>query len=328
MKLGTLFLKNNLILAPMLQVSTAPFRRFCRKFGNIGLVCVPMLYTKRIENHSRSVLRYLHKIEEERPVSIQLIGSDMEALKISIDFLESYQFDVLDINAGCPSRRAIKAEEGGYLLKNLDVLETLLKASVKYSSRPVSLKIRTGFNNTNNIEAIADIINRSGIDFLTIHGRTVKGRYLDSTLDLNTIKKIKSLVKIPVVGNGNIRGGLTAEKFLEITKVDALMIGRASMGNPEIFQQINHYFSKGVESKHETSFFKVRKYYKLYEECVDEFLDDTIDMPFSHEKFKLMELRRNAIWFTKNIQDSVDLRTQISKTKSLEELHQIINGLN
>ncbi|MHA1535175.1 MAG: tRNA dihydrouridine synthase, partial [Promethearchaeota archaeon] len=225
MKLGTLFLENNLILAPMLQVSTAPFRRFCRKFGNIGLVCVPMLYTKRIETHSRTVLRYLHKIEEERPVSVQLIGSDLDALKSSIDFLESYQFDVLDINAGCPSRRAIKAHEGGYLLKNLDVLETLLKVAVKYSSRPVSLKMRTGFNNTKNIEAIADIVNRSGIDFLTIHGRTVKGRYLDSTLDLNTKKKIKSLVRIPVVGNGNIDGGLTAEKFLEFTKVDALMIG-------------------------------------------------------------------------------------------------------
>ncbi len=324
MKLGTLVLENNLILAPMLQVSTAPFRRFCRKFGNIGLVCVPMLYTKRIETHSRSVLRYLHKIEEERPVSIQLIGSDLDALKSSIDFLESYRFDVLDINAGCPSRRAIKAKEGGYLLKNLDELETLLKTSVKYSSRPVSLKMRTGFKNTNNIERIAKIVNRSGIDFLTIHGRTVKGRYLDSKLDLNTIKKIKSLVKIPVVGNGNIDGGLTAEKFLEITNVDALMIGRASMGNPEIFHQINQYFSKGIEPKCENSFSEVRKYFKLYEECVDEFLDDTIDIPFSHEKFKLMELRRNAIWFTKNIQDAISLRTQISKIKNLEELRDLI----
>ncbi|MBY8980495.1 MAG: tRNA-dihydrouridine synthase family protein [Candidatus Lokiarchaeota archaeon] len=324
MKLGTLFLENNLILAPMLQVSTAPFRRFCRKFSHIGLVCVPMLYTKRIETHSRSILRYLHKIEEERPVSVQLIGSDLDALKSSIDFLESYQFDVLDINAGCPSRRAIKAEEGGYLLKNLDVLETLLKASVKYSSRPVSLKMRTGFNNTNNIEKIADIVNRSGIDFLTIHGRTVKERYYDSTLDLNTIKKIKSLVKIPVVGNGNIYGGLTAVKFLEFTKVDAVMIGRASMGNPEIFQQINQYFSKGIEPKQENSFSKVRKYLKMYEECIDEFLDDTIDMPFSHEKFKLMELRRNAIWFTKNIEASTSIRTQFSKTKNLEELRNLI----
>ena len=324
MKLGPLFLENNLILAPMLQVSTAPFRRFCRKIGKIGLVCVPMLYTKRIETQSRSVLRYLHRIEEERPVSVQLIGSDLNALKNSIDFLESYQFDVLDINAGCPSKRAIKAKEGGYLLKDLSRLEILLKASVKYSSRPVSLKIRTGFNNTDKIDTIADIVNRSGIEFLTVHGRTVKSRYNDSALDLNSIKKIKSLVKIPVVGNGNIYGGLAAEKFLEFTHVDALMIGRASMGNPEIFQNINHFFSKGIEPKHENSYLKMKKNLKLYEKCIDEFLDNNNVIPFSHEKFKLMEMRRNAIWFTKNLQDSISLRTQISKVKSLDKLRDLI----
>ena len=324
MKLGTLFLENNLILAPMLQVSTAPFRRFCRKFGKIGLVCAPMLYTKRIETQSRSVLRYLHKIEEERPVSVQLIGSNLDALKSSIDFLESYQFDVLDINAGCPSKRAIKAKEGGYLLKDLSRLEALLKASVKYSSRPVSLKIRTGFNNANKIDAISDIINRSGIEFLTVHGRTVRSRYNDLALDLNTLKKIKTLVKIPVVGNGNIDGGLSAEKFLTSTNVDALMIGRASMGNPEIFQQINQHLSDVKESNEENSFKKMRKYIKLYEKCVDEFLDDITDLPYSFEKFKFKELRRNAIWFTKNIQDSSNLRIQISKTKSLEELRNLL----
>jgi len=327
MKLGTLFLENNLILAPMLQVSTAPFRRFCRKFGKIGLVSVPMLYTKRIETHSRSVLRYLHKIEEERPVSVQLIGSDLNALKSSIDFLESYQFDVLDLNAGCPSKRAIKAKEGGYLLKDLDRLETLLKVSVKYSSRPVSLKVRTGFYNTNKIDEIADIVNRSGIEFLTVHGRTVKSRYQSAALDLKTLAKIKSLLKIPVVGNGDIDGGLSADNFIKFTNVDALMIGRASMGNPEIFQQIDNYFSEVFEPTQENSFLKMRKNFKLYEKCVDEFLDDMTDLSYSFEKFKFMELRRNAIWFTKNIQDSVSLRTQISKTKNLEDLHQIINCL-
>ena len=324
MKLGTLFLENNLILAPMLQVSTAPFRRFCRKFGKIGLVCVPMLYTKRIETQSRSVLRYLHKIEEERPVSIQLIGSDLDALKSSIDFLESYQFDVLDINAGCPSKRAIKAKEGGYLLKDLSSLEALLKASVKYSSRPVSLKIRTGFNNANKIDIISDIVNHSGIEFLTVHGRTVRSRFNDSALDLNALKKIKTLVKIPVVGNGNIDGGLSAEKFLASTNVDALMIGRASMGNPEIFQQINQHLSDVKGPNEENSFLKMRKYIKLYEKCVNEFLDDITNLPYSFEKFKFMELRRNAIWFTKNIQNSSNLRIQISKTKSLEELRNLL----
>ena len=115
MKLGTLQLENRYILAPMLNVSTSPYRRFCRKFQKIGLVSVPMQYTKKIEKDPKSVERELIKIEEERPISIQLIGSVLKALKASIIHLESYNFDIIDINAGCPSQRAIKAKEGGYL---------------------------------------------------------------------------------------------------------------------------------------------------------------------------------------------------------------------
>ncbi|GAG61246.1 unnamed protein product [marine sediment metagenome] len=151
-----------------------------------------MLYTKRVENSPNTVLMDLHKIEEERPISVQLIGSNVNALKNSIDFLESYKFDVLDINAGCPSRRAIKAQEGGYLLKDLDKLKELLNVAVKHSSRPVSLKIRLGFNNSNDIDKLTNVTNNSGIEFLTVHGRTVRGRFKDSTLNLDAIKKIKS----------------------------------------------------------------------------------------------------------------------------------------
>ena len=116
MKLGTLNLQNRYILAPMLNVTTAPYRRFCRKFQSIGLVSVPMLYTKRIEKDPKSVEKDLYKIEQERPISVQLIGSDPNALKNTIDHLNSYKFDILDLNAGCPSKRAIKAQEGGYLI--------------------------------------------------------------------------------------------------------------------------------------------------------------------------------------------------------------------
>ncbi|MBA7711171.1 tRNA-dihydrouridine(20/20a) synthase [subsurface metagenome] len=133
MKLGTLNLKNRYILAPMLNVTTAPYRRFCRKFQEIGLVSVPMLYTKKIGKDPKSIERNLYKIEQEKPISIQIIGSNTESLKKTIDFLESYKYDVLDLNAGCPSKRAIKAKEGGFLMKNLDSLKSLIKIAVKYS---------------------------------------------------------------------------------------------------------------------------------------------------------------------------------------------------
>ena len=328
MKLGTLLLANNLILAPMLQVSTGTFRRFCRMFGKIGLVCVPMLYTKRIEKSPSTVLMDLHKIEDERPISVQLIGSDLNALRSSIDFLESYKFDVLDINAGCPSKRAIKAQEGGYLLKDLTKLKDLIEVAVKYSSRPVSLKIRTGYDSSNDIDKLVNIINNSGIEFLTVHGRTVKDRFYDSTLNLDAIKKIKSLLKIPVVGNGNIFTPKIAREFLDFTNIDALMIGRGSMGNPEIFKQIDRLLKEGVVPITENNTKKLKEHIRLYERCVNEYSDDNFEIPYSLEKYKFMELRRNLIWLSKNIQGSTNLRIKISKTKTLEELDQIINNLN
>jgi tRNA-dihydrouridine synthase B len=328
MKLGMLLLANNLILAPMLQVSTGTFRRFCRKFGKIGLVCVPMLYTKRIEKSPNTVLMDLHKIESEKPISVQLIGSDLNALRSSIDFLESYKFDVLDINAGCPSKRAIKAQQGGYLLKDLKKLKDLIDVAVKYSSRPVSLKIRIGFDNSNDIDNLVNIINNSGLEFLTVHGRTVRDRFYDSTLNLDAIKKIKSLSNIPVVGNGNILNPKIAQEFLEFTNVDALMIGRGAMGNPEIFKQIIQFLKDGVEDITENNTKKLKEHIKLYERCVNDYLDGNLEIPYFIKKYKFMELRRNLIWLSKNIQGSTDLRIKISKTKTLEELDQIINNLN
>ncbi len=327
MKLGTLVLENNLLLAPLQKVTTAPYRRFCREFGKIGLVSVPMLYTKRIQNNPRSVLSDLHKIEKERPISVQLIGSDPIALRESIDFLESYQFDVLDINAGCPSKKAIKAKEGGYLLNDLKKLSSLIKIATKYSSHLVSLKIRTGFKNSDNINNLAKIVNKSSVDFITIHGRTVKDRFVDTALDLKAVKRLKELLKIPVVGNGNINSPQSAKLFLDFTKVDAIMIGRESMGNPEIFHQINTYLKEGVEQVLNNNLTKLKKHIELYEHCINNYLDENIEFPYPIERYKFVELKRNSIWLTQNIHPSTDIRIKISRAKTLDELRDIFEQI-
>ncbi len=323
MKLGTLVLENNFLLAPMQGVTTAPYRQFCRKFGKIGLVSVPMLYTKRLQKKPRSVLSNLYKIEKERPISVQLIGSDPIALRESIDFLESYQFDVLDINAGCPSKRAIKAKEGGYLLNDLEKLSSLIKVATKYSSHFVSLKIRTGFKNLDNIDKLAKIVNKSSIDFITIHGRTVKDRFDDTALNLKAVKKLKDLLKIPVVGNGSIDTPQSAKEFLGFTKVDAIMIGRGTMGNPEIFHQINKYLKEGVELVFNNNLIKMKNHIDLYEDCLNNYINENIEFPYPIERYKFIELKRNSIWLTKNIQPSTGIRIKISKAKTLDELRDI-----
>ncbi|MFX0146618.1 MAG: tRNA dihydrouridine synthase [Candidatus Hodarchaeota archaeon] len=320
MKLGTLQLDNNLLLAPMQEVTTAPYRRFCRKLQKIGLVCVPMIYTKRVVRSPDMVIPDLHKIEEENPISIQLIGSDLEALKKTILFLESYKFNVLDLNAGCPSKRALRSQEGAYLLNNLKKLKKHINAASKFSSRPISLKIRTGVDDRINITEFSALINDSNIEFLTIHGRTVKDKYNDSRLDIDTIKEIKNRVNIPVIGNGNIDNPLAARSFINYTNVDAIMIGRGSLGNPEIFNQINMFLKEGKYIPFQNDIRKMRRSIEVYEKCLDEFINEDSWFSYPLEIYKFKELKRNAIWLTKNIKCSSNIREQLSKTRDLTAL--------
>lgn len=324
MKLGTLNLKNRYILAPMLNVTTAPYRRFCRKFQKIGLVSVPMLYTKKIEKNPKSIEKDLFKIEDEHPLSIQVIGSNPEALKKTIDILESYKFDVLDLNAGCPSKRAIKAKEGGYLMKNLEKLNLLINIAIKYSSKPISLKIRTGFEKPVNIEELTRIINNSGIEFLIIHARTVLSKFNEGTLDLDTVKSLKDRLSIPVVGNGDIINPISAKHFIDYTNVDAFMVGRESIGNPEIFNHIHEYLVNNNLFSLRNNIGTVEKKIKIYENIIDEFLDG-ISHPLGNNHIKFVELKRNTIWLTKNIKNSKTIRNHLSITKNLKQLKGIIS---
>ncbi len=326
MNLGSLSLVNNLFLAPMQNVSSAPFRRFCRTFQEIGLVCVPMIYTKRLMENPKSIEHELIKIEEERPISVQLIGSNLEALKKAIEYLESYNFDVIDINAGCPSKRAINASEGGFLLKDLNKLEEILKTAVKFSSKPISLKSRLGFENTDKIQELGKIVDNTGIDFMTSHARTVKNRFENDTLDLEALKKLEKTTSIPIVGNGDINNPKFAKYFLEHTKVDALMIGRESMGNPKIFNQVNEYLTRGREINFDNSMEQMKYFVEKYEQSIEEFLVG-INLHFDHDKYKFTELKRNAIWLTKNIVDSANIRRELSKTKNLKGLKNALESI-
>jgi tRNA-dihydrouridine synthase B len=307
----------------MQRVTTAPYRRFCRKFQEIGLVSVPMIYTKHIASNSKSFEQELYKIEDESPISVQLIGSNLAALKTSIDYLESYKYDVLDINAGCPSRRAINSREGGYLMKDFKKLKELLEVAVNNSSKLISLKVRTGFASPMNIQEFSKIINNSGIDFLIIHARTVKNNYVKGTIDLETVRQLKKKLKVPIVGNGDISNPRTAKHFIDYTDVDALMIGRESMGNPKIFDQIHNYFTKGEELSFKNDGVILNNYFNMYEEIIDEFLRG-IRYPFGNDRFKLNELKKNAIWLTKGIENSTTIRTRLSMAKNLTKIKAIL----
>lgn len=314
----------NLFLAPLQNVTTGPFRNFCREFYDIGLVCTPMVYMRRLSRRPKSLRDELHGIEKESPVSVQLIGNDPEDLIKSIEFLESYKYDVLDINAGCPSKRAINSREGGYLVKDLEKLDRLLTVAVKHSSRPVSLKTRIGYDDTDVIKDLGKIGNNSGISFMTIHARTVLNRFKDKKLDLEKVRRLKSILNIPLVGNGDIVDPISAKNYIKQTGVDALMIGRGAMGCPEIFGNIHEYLVNGKLKSFSNDRHSFKNHFKLYEEKINEFFDG-ITFRYPSDHYKLTELKRNAIWLTKYIENSSLVRAELGKVKTIEQLKKIVD---
>jgi len=322
MRIGTVKLENNLILAPMLKVTTGPYRRFCRKFDTIGLVHVPMIYIKSLEKNPHSIYQNLYKIEEEHPISIQLIGGERESFKNALDILSSYNYDILDINAGCPSKRAIHSKEGGFLLKDLTNFRSILDITTKFSSRPISLKIRSGFTSSDELFQIIDVINNFDIDLVSIHGRTVKDRFELGKLDINSIKILKENLSVPVVGNGDINSPQKAKRIMEYTNVDGLMIGRASMGNPRIFYQIRKYLECEKLSSNKKRIEDITDSLILYEDIIDQMDYSSCETKKTIDEIKFEELRRNAIWLTKSIKNSTEMRIKLSKSKDLKNLKQ------
>lgn len=307
----------------MMNITTASYRRFCRNFSEVGLVCVPMLYMKRLQAAPKTLELELHGIEQERPLSIQLIGNDVNALKESLLFLDSYEFDIVDINAGCPSKRAIQGNYGGSLLNNLNKLKDLISTATKYSSRPVSLKIRTGVKKELNITTFSRFINDFNLEYLTVHARTVEDRFEESALNLEFVRDLKNHVNIPIVGNGDIFTPTQAKEFFDYTNADALMIGRGSMGNPELFRHINEFLSNGTEIPFENNKAKMKENIEVFENIMNDYLKD-LTLTYSNEEFRFVELKRNAIWLTKNIENSKKIREDLSKTKSLTQLKLIL----
>ncbi|MBD3194458.1 MAG: hypothetical protein GF317_05335 [Candidatus Lokiarchaeota archaeon] len=325
MKIGPLSLENNLFLAPLQNVSTAPFRRFCRHYSEIGLVFVPMIYVRRLVKNQRSIEKEFHKIEEESPIAIQLIGNEPDYFKKALIILESYNFDAIDINAGCSSVRSLKFKLGGYLLREQKLLKEILRTTVKYSSWPVSLKTRIGFNKILDIDKFSQMINHSGINFLTLHARKVKDNFEREKLDLDVLKLIKSKLDIPLIGNGDIDSPESAQFMVESIGVDGIMIGRACMGNPLIFNQISQFMKNREIIKIEKTLQKMKEYVEDFNLILNSYVED-LPLNYSKDKFKFTELKRNAIWFTRQIPNSKKYRIELSNTRNLSQLHNLLDS--
>jgi tRNA-dihydrouridine synthase B len=326
MKLRDFHLPNNIFLAPMHNVTTSPFRRFCRSFYNIGLVTVPLIYAERLVNNPESVEYQFSKIEDESPISIQLTGKSIDSYREAALYLESYNFNFIDINAGCPSDKSKEAQNGAFLLKDLDYLKNILETVLKHSSKPLSLKIRTGVNAPLEIKEVKKFLNDIDLNFITVHGRTVEASFKKAKLDLKFIKELKANTNIPLIANGDISQPKFAKHVLEYTNADGLMIGRGCIGDPEIFTRIEAYLSSSEFIPFQNTLEKFTNKIQLYEKILNDYIKD-LNLPIDADDYKLIELRKNSLWLTKGLRNSVKIRNKINQAKKLSQLKDIFQEL-
>ncbi|MCI8587443.1 MAG: tRNA dihydrouridine synthase DusB [Clostridia bacterium] len=308
LKIGEKELENNLILAPMAGITDLPFRRVCKRF-NPGLVCTEMVSSKAIYYNDEKTKLLLKTNKEKRPISMQIFGSDPETMGYAAKEVSKIA-DILDINMGCPAPKVVKNGDGSKLLRDLPKAKEIIKAVVANSEVPVTLKFRKGWDEKNIVACeLAKIAEESGIAAITIHGRTREDFY-GNVVDLDIIKQVKETVKIPVIGNGDIKDEETALKMFEYTGVDGIMIGRASMGNPWIFRNIIHFLETGEKLPQPTNEEKL----KIIKEHID------LAVETKGEIVAIKELRKHMVCYIRGIKDATKMREYINKIDTKKEL--------
>jgi len=316
-KIGNLVIENKIILAPMAGVSNSPFRILSRKYG-AGLVFAEMVSDKGLLYNNEKTIKLLYMTDVEKPMAQQIFGSDLKTMVEAAVYIDkNSNADIIDINMGCPVPKvAIKAQAGSALMKNPDLIYEIVSEIVKKVSKPVTVKIRSGWDHSSvNAVEVAKRIEAAGAAAITVHARTRSQGY-SGLADYDVIKAVKEAVKIPVIGNGDVVDGLSAKRMLEHTGCDAVMIGRGALGNPWIFREIDAYLKDGTILE--------RPSHEEIREMMVSHLDSLVELKGEH--IAVLEMRSHGPWYLKGIEHATTLRKQLSQAKTRNEFVNLVNA--
>lgn len=313
LQIKNVVLENNLILAPMAGVTDLPFRLLCKEQG-AGLLCMEMVSAKAIQFNNKNTWSLMKINPKERPVSLQLFGSDPQIISEMAKRIEELPFDILDINMGCPVPKVVNNGEGSALMKDPKRVYQIVNQTVNAIQKPVTVKIRKGFtDDTVNAVEIAKAAEEAGASAVAVHGRT-RQQYYSGTADWEIIRRVKEAIDIPVIGNGDVDSPQKAKKLIEETGCDGIMIGRGVRGNPWLFHQINHYFQTGeLESKPSAK--EVRDFILRHIK---------LQMEYKGEYTGIREMRKHVAWYTAGFPGSAKLRGEINLADNIEEMEKLL----